>query len=76
MKAAQFSPDGTKIVTADSSGAALIWKMRPAGTTRPALRHNGSVRSARFSADGRRVITASTDQTARIWDARSGRELA
>src|SRR5438093_481812 len=68
VKAAEFSSDGTRIVTADSSGVALIWRV-PVEATQFALTHRGALHSAQFSADGLRVITASDDQTARIWDA-------
>src|SRR5437667_166787 len=74
VKAAEFSSDGTRIVTADSSGVALIWRV-PVEATQFALTHRGALHSAQFSADGLRVITASDDQTARIWDAHTGGEL-
>jgi hypothetical protein len=42
---------------------------------KPALRHDGPVRSAVFSPDGKRILTASDDSTARLWDADTGDQL-
>ncbi|MBN9121480.1 MAG: protein kinase [Planctomycetes bacterium] len=70
-----FSPDGTRIVTADNTAEARVWDAKT-GTELLALKgHVGAVVSASFSTDGTRIATASADQTAKIWDAKTGTEL-
>ena len=70
---AQFSPDGSRIVTV-SANSVRVWD----GLNRPALpvvfRHDDSVSSAQLSPDGRRVVTASNDH-ARVWDSLTGQPL-
>jgi dipeptidyl aminopeptidase/acylaminoacyl peptidase len=69
---AQFSPDGTRIVTAADDGTARVWREEPDGDwSTVALeghRDRGSFRvsSAQFSPDGTRIVTASFN-TARVW---------
>jgi TPR repeat protein len=73
---ADFSPDGSRIVTASADKTARVWD---ASTGRPELLlsgHDARLVGAAFSPDGRRIATASSDKTARIWDALTGRELA
>jgi dipeptidyl aminopeptidase/acylaminoacyl peptidase len=69
VKAAAFSPDGKRIVTASADKTARLWE---ADTSEqiglPFTGHTGIVSSAAFSSDGRRVVTASWDKTARLWD--------
>jgi WD40 repeat protein len=73
---AEFSPDGTRVVTASADETARLWDARtgmPIGTP---MRHTGNVWGALFSADGAYVATASADRTARIWDGWTGRALS
>ena len=70
-----FSPDGSKVVTAGADWTAVI-SDAVSGRQLTTLRgHQDAVRSARFSPDGSRVVTASWDGTARLWDADSGAQL-
>jgi WD40 repeat protein len=65
---AQFSLDGTQIVTASWDKTARVWKTD--GTLLATLQgHSGEVWSAAFSRDGTRIVTASSDRTARVWKA-------
>jgi WD40 repeat protein len=65
-----FSPDGTRVVTAQSDGVARIWDAS-AGTVILELRgHPGAVVRAAFAPDGRHVVTVGDDGTARLWAAR------
>jgi WD40 repeat protein/serine/threonine protein kinase len=76
LRAAAFSPDGQRVVTASFDDTARIWD---AHTGRELVRlrgHTDHLIAAAFSVDGRRVITASYDKTARIWDATTGGQLA
>ena len=82
VMSAQFSPDGTRIVTASSDGTARVWDAasgKEVATLRTADRHGKLdlwVLSAQFSPDGMRIVTASNDKTARVWDAASGKVQA
>ena len=72
---AQFSPDGTRVVTASDEATARVWDTKTGKALTEPLRHKGLVRSAQFSPDGTRVVTASGDTTARVWDAKTGKAL-
>jgi len=84
--AAQFSPDGTRILTAADDGTARVWDAHNgqqltivtasrSGLPLHGLLQNGQkVNSAKFSADGKRMVTAAWDQ-ARVWDAQTGQPL-
>ncbi len=77
---ARFSPDGSKIVTADfDSRSATIWDARDGkkrvvlpGDPDPKVAHSDNVISAAFSPDGSRVVTACMDGFCRVWDTLSG----
>ena len=76
VNSAQFSPDGTHIVTASGDKTARVWDAatgKPVGTL---AGHQGDVMSAQFSPDGSRIVTASLDKTARVWEAATGKPLA
>ena len=64
---ANFSPDGSKIVTASSDKTARIWDVN--GNLITELKgHTGTVYSTNFSPDGSKIVTASDDKTSRVWD--------
>lgn len=69
---ADFSPDGTRIVTANDAASAVIWNIATAEPVTPQLRHASAVYSASFNSDGTQVVTGSDDNTARVWDANTG----
>jgi WD40 repeat protein len=70
-----FSPDGQRIVIADSDGTARVWNADTGAPVTPPLRHDDLVTYAAFNQDGRYVVTTSRDKTARIWDASTGEPL-
>lgn len=72
---ADFSPDGTQLVTASADNTAKIWDARTMREVRVLEGHGGGVLSAIFSLDGNRVVTASRDNAARIWDLQTGNVL-
>jgi WD40 repeat protein len=84
--AAQFSPDGTRILTAADDGTARIWDARtgqeltivtasPNGQPLHGFLENGQkVNSAQFSPDGKRMVTAAGEQV-QVWDAQTGEPL-
>ena len=75
VKWAEFSPDGTRIVTASTDNTACIWDAHTGQAVAPPLQHARIVEKAVFSPDGGSVATASLDRTARVWDARTGQAL-
>jgi WD40 repeat protein len=67
LNTAAFSPDGTRVVAASTSGTARVWNLRT--STGPLLLHSSAeLKAAEFSPDSRRILVASVDGTARIWD--------
>jgi WD40 repeat protein len=72
---AKFSPDGSRIVTADSDHSARVWDAATGNPVTPPLRHATEVTDAAFSPDGSRLVTTSIDRTAQIWDATTGQQL-
>jgi hypothetical protein len=75
VASAQFSPDGTRVVTASWDTTARVWDAKTGKALTEPLRHEEVVASAQFSPDGTRVVTASEDTTARVWDAKTGKAL-
>jgi WD40 repeat protein len=71
---AAFSPDGIRLVTASTDGAARIWD---AGTGSPIAKFHshGPVVAAAFSPNGKRLVTASPDSIVQVWDALTGQAL-
>jgi WD40 repeat protein len=76
LSSAEFSPDGSRIVTASGDRTVRIWDATSAKTLVVLRGHEGAVRSAAFSPDGSRIVTASADNTARIWDTANAKEIA
>jgi len=72
---AEFSPDGSRIVTASLDQTALIWDSATGKELHTLSGHERDVLSAEFSPDGSRIVTASKDGTALIWDSVTGKEL-
>ncbi|HTX64373.1 MAG TPA: hypothetical protein VMD31_01260 [Opitutaceae bacterium] len=82
---AEFSPDGTRFVTASADGSARIWDVAAGKEIGPALQAAGVgagkdapkiwVHAAEFSPDGQLIVTASWDSYARLWDVATGREM-
>jgi WD40 repeat protein len=73
---AEFSPDGTRVVTASNDRTAITWDVLAGAPIALLQGHSKSLTSARFDKTGARVVTASLDGTARVWDAASGQQLA
>src|SRR5262249_51208988 len=76
VESANFSPDGSRIVTASYDNTARTWDAASAKELAVLRGHDDTVSSAAFSPDGSRIVTASADNTARIWDAASAKEIA
>lgn len=72
---AEFSPDGTKIVTASADKTAIIWDSQAGEQLFTLTGHTDTVTDAAFSPDGTKVVTSSADKTAIIWDIQTGKPL-
>ena len=72
---ADYSSDGTLIITASEDGRARIFDAE-SGELLQTLKHDDSVADAAFSPDGTVVATASTDGTGGIWRVTDGERLA
>jgi WD40 repeat protein len=72
---AEFSPDGSHVVTASLDGSARLWHAASGRSVGHALAHGRAVRVARFSPDGRLIATAAADQLARFWRSENGEPL-
>ncbi len=70
---AEFSPDGSRVVTASEDKTARVWNAETGQPVTPPLAHGERVTCAAFSPDGRQVVTCSWDGTARVWDATTGK---
>ena len=68
----EFSPDGTRLLTASADRTAKIIDARTGQTLSVLRGHTFQVSSARFSRDGRFVATTSSDSAVRVWDAETG----
>lgn len=70
-----WSPDGTRLVTASSDGEVRIIDPANGEVLEILSGHTSGVSRALWSPDGRHILSASRDDTARIWDATSGQLL-
>jgi WD40 repeat protein len=73
--AVAFSPDGTRVASADDAGLVCIWNAATGAQIAPCIGHTRKVLSAAFRPDGARLVTASADGTVRQWDPATGRPL-
>ncbi len=68
VNSAQFSPDGTKVVTASWDNTAKIWNAQTGALIITLEGHTALLDIAIFSPDGTKIVTVSRDKTAKIWD--------
>jgi dipeptidyl aminopeptidase/acylaminoacyl peptidase len=73
VRAAAFSPDGSRVAVAGREGVVGVWDTRRGKLLQSLRGHEKAVRSVVFSPDGKHLLTASEDGTARLWDAASTR---
>jgi WD40 repeat protein len=69
VNSAEFSPDGTHVLSSSEDKSARIWNMATGEAV--SLMHSGGVRGARFTPDGKRVFTAAGGKLY-FWDAVTG----
>ena len=76
IKDAAFSPDGTRIVTADDKGVICIWETSTGRLMRSVKGRSGSVNSVAFNPhEGNIIASAGADGSIRLWDSSTGQEL-
>ena len=65
IRTAEFSPDGSRILTASKDGTARIWSIFEDPVVLP--EHVDGARRVELTSDGTRALTLSWDGTARLW---------
>ncbi len=68
---AEFSPDGTRIVTIAGNDA-FIWNVANGTLLHTLSGHGEKVWDVAFSTDGKRLLTLSWDLSAKVWDTKEG----
>jgi WD40 repeat protein/serine/threonine protein kinase len=86
VTSAQFSPDGSRIVTSALDHSARVWNAATGepivvmGKPATLFGYEGVVErivhSVQFSPDGSRLVAASMDRTAQVWDVATGKVIA
>lgn len=66
-----WSPDGSKLVTACWDGTVKLWDSKNGNLITTFLGHSGRVYFAQFSPDGKKIASSSSDRTVVIWDVES-----
>ena len=66
-----FSPDGTRIVTGDWDGKAILWDINTE-TALATYIHKDYINSITFSPNGKFIAISSRDATATLWDVETG----
>jgi WD40 repeat protein len=73
IKALAFSPDGSRLITADRAGELAIWDVAAREPRARIRAHAASVTAIACSPDGRLIATSSHfDHSARLWNATTG----
>ena len=76
MRGVAFSPDGTRLATANADSTATVWEIASGKLIQTLVGHNDVVWKVAFSPDGRYIATASHDGTAILWSAATGKEIS
>jgi WD40 repeat protein len=76
IRAAAFSPDGTRIVTASGDRTARLWDAVTGAEILTLKGHEDGINGVAFSRSGTRIVTLSDDDTVRYWDVATGAQLA
>ncbi len=76
LTSVEYSPDGSRIVTANKNGVVRVWETAGKNEFGILRGHANLVNSAEFSPDEKYIVTASDDGTARIWDSITHNTLA
>ncbi len=72
VSAVDFSPNGSRIVSASYDGTAALWDVRTGVRLRALEGHSDRLYAIRFSPNGSQIATTSEDRSIRIWDSENG----
>jgi WD40 repeat protein len=75
LNSVEFSPDGTRLLTASHDGTARVWDYETRKQLLIVGGDHGEVYTAHFSPDGTRILTTVRDGTVTVWDAETGDAL-
>ena len=75
VRDAQFSPDGTRLVTSLNDQSVRVYD-GSTGVVLATLPHEETINLVAFNADGSRFVTLSGQATARLWDTKQAVEIA
>ena len=64
-----FSPDGTRLASADASGQIRLWDVNARRPVRIIAERQGQPCRLSYSSDGRMLASTSGDRAVRLWDA-------
>ncbi|KPQ39644.1 MAG: WD domain, G-beta repeat, partial [Phormidium sp. OSCR] len=67
VRSANFSPDGTQVVSASGDKTVKLWQVSNGELIQSFDGHSSGVDSANFSPDGTQVVSASGDGTVKLW---------
>jgi WD40 repeat protein len=68
LHAAQFSPDGRRILSVSRDNTIRLWEADSAKLLRILIGQTSVISSASFSPDGCRIVVTSDDGTVRLWN--------
>jgi WD40 repeat protein len=74
LTAAEFTPDGSRLVTASEDGTARVWDVMSRKVLHT-LKQGDSIRALAYNPQGSRIATIGIHSPVKIWDAASGKEL-
>jgi WD40 repeat protein len=72
---AEFSADGSLVVTASSDRFVHVWDAKTGQEVGPPLDHSGKLLRARFSPDGNYVLAGTDNDVAQVWDFKKGQRI-
>jgi len=75
LSGAQFSPDGSRLLTWSGDGTLVLWDVKTGEMIHHFTGHRDSVGDGRFLGDGSLIVSASSDGSIKIWSAVDGREI-
>jgi len=76
IRAAEFSPDGRKLVTGSLDHSIRVWNGMDGESINVIKVHRGWITDIDFNPDGSRFVASSEDQTISVWETKTGEERA